>query len=230
MTTIAEVRRRHALVTRFIGEHPPLRHGRGFLEYPCSRVAPALTVVSFTGRGATPSDPMCGMHQLAAHAAMHGCHSLVVSAHGSSRRAARQLLLGDPPASPGSLLVFGHSHGGDHASRFASEYFRKTGQPLRLLCTIDPVNSPGPLPLTRVASRKSVCRHENYFQRNAPWFGGSMRRADQDQDVSDPSLWPAWSVLRQRLHPDTSQAGPGITHTTIDEDLFLHGVLSCPWE
>jgi len=217
------VRARQAETLRFMASHPFCKHADGFLEYRPLVPEPRLHVVCFTGRGVTPETPLVGMHQVAAHAAMRGCAAVVASAHGRSRRAARTWLL---DAGDARIVILGHSHGGDHASELAAEYFAKSGRPVQVLCTVDPVNSPGPWPLKRIRKRAAAEEHINYFQRNAPWFGGSIKRADVNTEVSDPEVWPAWS-LRLR-HPEIR--GFGITHTTIDEDLFLNGDLTRFWE
>ncbi|MCX7935320.1 MAG: hypothetical protein N3A66_08690, partial [Planctomycetota bacterium] len=117
------------------------------------------------------------------------------------------------------VMIVGHSHGGDHASLLAAEYHQRSQRAVDILITVDPMNSPLPFALRQIKDRAAVIRHVNYYQRNAPWFGGSIPEADCNQDVSEPQLWPSWS----RILAGAAEDVPAITHTTIDEDLFLHG-------
>lgn len=223
MTTLTEARQRHNEITSFMQDHTPVVHSDGFVEYAPCGAPKEIAVVSFTGRGGTPSDAASGMHQTAAHAALKGCCAVIASAHEESRQRALEWLQAQ---SGSTAVILGHSHGGNHASDLAAEYFAATGRQVQTLYTIDPVNSPWPWPLKHIKDRKSVMRHINFFQRNALWYGGNIPEADENYDVSNPEAWPAWSILLR----DEAVKRPKITHTTIDEDMFLNGSLTRDWQ
>ncbi len=202
----------------------------GFVEHLPEDNSGNFVVVGFSGRAATPSLPEGGIHMAVADASRNGCSAVIVSAHNKSRE---EVLPWLEDKQDKRLIIMGHSHGGDHASLCAAEYFKKTGRQVHILITIDPLNSPWPFPLSHIALPQSVEIHKNYFQRYwfpfRPWYGGNIPEASTNENVT---TWNAWTrgFDIASAKAGTSQPRPpriikGINHTTIDEDLFLHGVL-----
>lgn len=223
---LEEVKALKTNITEYIKENPAKATNSGFVTYrPLLKKEKDIFVVSIMGRGATPSsDTDTGMHWIAAHAAMNGCASIVVSAHDSNRAIALKTL--QKLSSTTKVYIYGHSHGGDHASLLAKEYKSKTKRQVAALITLDPVDSPTPFPLTSVADKTAMEKHINYYQRNAPWYGGNISTATVNTNVSDGSIYRAWSSI---LLSNNKNKNTRINHTTIDEDLFLGGYLWWPW-
>lgn len=207
-------------IQHFIIKNPPKKYSSGFLEYILTGSFYSKIAIGITGRFATPSIVIGGIHMFAANFALNGIPSIIISAHRSSRKKALSWLI-NKSSNDQKICIFGHSHGADHASCLSNEYFKNTGKKIDLLVTIDPVNSPFPIPLSKISNINSVKIHNNYYQRNFIWFGGSIKTANNNINVSDCNKFPSWSnILVNEKNIDV-----GINHRTIDEDLFLNGNL-----
>jgi hypothetical protein len=195
----------------------------GVLRYIPNEIDEEIIAVCFTGRNCNPEVKTEGMHMTAALYSSLGLSSFISSAHNSSRRMTKSLVIQEIEKykETPNIFVFGHSHGADHASVFSNELYKDTGLKTTMLHTIDPVNSPWPFPLTKINNVGAINYHINYYQRNFLFFGGNIKTANEIYNVSDYSKWPSLS----KLIIDRTNKKPKITHCTIDLDMLLNGKL-----
>jgi len=191
----------------------------GVLRYIPDEIDKEKIVICFSGRNCDPKITTEGMHLTATFASMLGYNSFISSAHDSSRRMTKSLVIQEIEkyGTNTKIFIFGHSHGADHASIFAKELRQDFGIISEELHTIDPINSPWPFPLTRIADTGSIKKHINYYQRNFLFFGGNIKTATKSHNVSNYKEWPSLSKLLKT----PSIKKPRITHCTIDLDLLL---------
>lgn len=192
----------------------------GVLEYIPLESSKDKIAVCFCGRNCDPQIKTEGIHSIAAYFSMMGFNSFISSAHDSSRRVAKALVIQEIEKyeTIPTIYVFGHSHGADHASVFCKEIKGDIGVKVNYLYTMDPVNSPWPFPLTKIADTNSVCCHRNYYQRNFLFFGGSIKTANENTNVSNYKTFPSLSKLIKNKYDKK----PTINHCTIDLDMLLN--------
>ena len=227
---LAEFRRWN--IRSYMRNNPPEWVSRTTCEYVPPQPRQNRLVVSFAGRGATPWSIEEGMNQAAAHAAQHGCRALLCPAYDRSRRTALMWLQQyvTPRTDPldtdrTHIVLLGTSHGGDHAIQLAREFVEAAEHPVDVLCTIDAVNSPTPLPLQLAARPSGVRNHVNYYQRRWLWLGGNLKESADPWENYNVTNWPSWI----RLCDIRGGWLKGITHVSIAEDLFLAGEITRFW-